>query len=86
MSIYFADNIAVKMLQMSADNRLRKRLERLIAELERDPYSTFAKAELLKGDRAGQRSMRIDDYHRLIYRIGENNEVTIIECGEHYEG
>ena len=48
------------------------------------PFTGIGKPEPLRG-RPGQWSRRIDDYHRLIYKI-ENDEIIITECGGHYEG
>jgi toxin YoeB len=42
----------------------------------------IGKPEKLKG-RPGQWSRRIDDYHRLVYKI-EDDIIKIIECGKHY--
>ncbi|GHT10237.1 hypothetical protein FACS1894170_02030 [Planctomycetales bacterium] len=51
MSIRFGDNIFQDWLALYQDKQLQKRLERLMKESERDPFSSFAKAEPLKGDR-----------------------------------
>jgi toxin YoeB len=85
MSIRFADRIIEDYMKLCDNARLRKRLKRLIAELERDPFGGFAKAEPLKGNRAGQWLRRIDEKHRLVYEV-EDGIVEIVECGEHYEG
>ncbi|MDR0869582.1 MAG: Txe/YoeB family addiction module toxin [Planctomycetaceae bacterium] len=84
MSIHFKDGIILDLIRLCNDAKLRKRLDRLLTELERDPFGGFAKAEPLKGDRAGQWSKRIDEKHRLVYKV-ENGIVTVIECGEHYD-
>jgi toxin YoeB len=83
MSIRFDDGILQDYMRLCNDAKLRKRLDRLTTELERNPQSAFAKAELLKGNRAGQRSMRIDEKHRLVFTI-EDGIVKILQCGEHY--
>jgi toxin YoeB len=84
MGVYFADNVLSEMFDLYHNKKLQKKIERMLKELERNPHSAFAKAELLKGNRAGQRSMRIDEKHRLIFSI-EDGIVKIIQCGEHYE-
>ena len=83
MSIRFDDGVIADYMCLCNDAKLRKRLARLTTELERNPQTSFAKAEVLKGDRAGQRSMRIDEKNRLIFTI-EDGVVKIIQCGEHY--
>ena len=66
------------------DKKLFKKLLDLLNDIDRHPFSGIGKPERLKG-RPGQWSRRIDDYHRLVYKI-ENDEIRIIECGGHYEG
>ena len=69
----------------AAENRkLVKRLKKLLDDIDRHPFTGIGKPEPLKG-RAGHWSRRIDEYHRLVYKI-ENGEIIILECGEHYEG
>ena len=69
---------------IARDKRLSKRLEQLTDDINRHPFEGIGKPERLKG-RPGQWSRRIDDYHRLVYKI-ENDEIRILECGGHYEG
>jgi toxin YoeB len=83
MSINFEDNVLSEMFDLYRNKKLQKKIERLLQELERNPQSAFAKAELLKGNRAGQRSMRIDEKHRLVFTI-EDGIVKIVQCGKHY--
>ncbi|MDR0871138.1 MAG: Txe/YoeB family addiction module toxin [Planctomycetaceae bacterium] len=85
MSITFRDGVVNDMLGLCNDSKLRKRLNRLIAEIERDPFGGFAKAEPLKGNRAGRWSKRIDEKHRIVYTVTDG-VVEIVECGGHYEG
>ena len=67
-----------------ADKRLGKKLTDLLDDINRHPFTGIGKPEKLKG-RPGEWSRRIDEYHRLIYKI-ENDEIVIVECGGHYEG
>ena len=69
---------------IARDKRLGNKLEDLLDNIERTPFTGIGKPERLKG-RPGQWSRRIDDYHRLVYKI-ENDEIKILECGGHYEG
>ena len=65
------------------DRKLVKRLKKLLDDINRHPFMGIGKPEPLKA-RVGQWSRRIDEYHRLVYKI-ENDEIIILECGEHYE-
>jgi toxin YoeB len=69
---------------ITKDRKLVKKLIDLLNDINRHPFSGIGKPEPLKG-RPGQWSRRIDDYHRLIYKI-EDNAIKILECGKHYEG
>jgi len=66
------------------DRKLGKKPTDLLNDISRHPFTGIGKPEPLKG-RPGQWSRRIDEYHRLIYKI-ENNEIKILECRKHYEG
>ena len=66
------------------DRKLDKKLIDLLDDINRHPFTGIGKPEKLKG-RPGEWSRRIDDYHRLVYKI-ENDEIVITECGGHYEG
>jgi len=66
------------------DRRLGKKLRDLLDDINRHPFTGIGKPERLKG-RPGQWSRRIDDYHRLVYKI-EDDAIRILECGGHYEG
>ena len=65
------------------DRKLGKKLTDLLNDINRHPFTGIGKPEPLKG-RPGQWSRRIDQYHRLVYKI-EDGEIKILECGKHYE-
>ncbi|GHT25985.1 hypothetical protein FACS18942_02440 [Planctomycetales bacterium] len=60
-----------------------KRINQVIKDIERQPFEGLAKPEPLKGDLAGYWSRRIDEKHRIVYKV-ENEQLIIIQCGEHY--
>ena len=66
------------------DKKLLKRINNLIKEISRNPYDGIGKPEPLKHKYRGFWSRRIDDEHRLIYRVVED-EVWIVKCRFHYE-
>jgi toxin YoeB len=64
-----------------------KKIERLIAETKRNPFSGIGKPEPLKQDMAGLWSRRIDKEHRLVYGIsgkGADKRLEIVQCRFHY--
>ncbi len=61
-----------------------KRINELIKDILREPFDGIGKPEALKHEFAGCWSRRIDDEHRLIYYIKENN-LIIVQCRYHYK-
>lgn len=68
----------------SQDKKTLKRVNQLIKDAERDPFSGIGKPEPLKGDLSGFWSRRIDDTNRLVYRVN-GNLLEILSCRGHYE-
>ncbi len=66
------------------DKQILKRINLLIKEIERDPFSGIGKPEPLKHQFAGFWSRRINDEHRLVYTFTDN-ELIIIQCRYHYD-
>lgn len=65
------------------DKRLRKRINALISETVRTPYSGTGKPEALKHALAGYWSRRITDEHRFVYRV-EGTSLLIPQLRSHY--
>ncbi len=65
------------------DKQLQKRIVRLIQEVRRTPFEGIGKPEPLKGNLSGFWSRRINDEHRLIYEITEE-EIIIHAVRDHY--
>lgn len=65
------------------DKRLLKRINQLIKDIERHPFEGIGKPEPLKFELSGRWSRRIDQEHRLVYRV-EENVIYIQQCRGHY--
>jgi toxin YoeB len=65
------------------DKKLLKKINDLIKDIERKPFEGLGKPEPLKNNLSGWWSRRIDDTHRIVYRI-ENGNLEIAQCREHY--
>jgi toxin YoeB len=65
------------------DNKLPLRIFRLLQELEQSPFTGTGKPEPLKGDFKGYWSRRINEEHRLIYKIIPG-QVIVHSCRFHY--
>jgi len=60
-----------------------ERIVRIIKETARNPFDGIGKPELLKKNLKGFWSRRINDEHRLVYQVKEN-EIIIVSCRYHY--
>ena len=66
------------------DKKMVRKINDLIKSIQRTPFEGIGKPEPLKFDLAGFWSRRIDQEHRLVYQVVEN-ELKIIACRYHYE-
>lgn len=66
------------------DKKTLKRINQLLSDIERNGYDGIGKPEPLRGDLSGFWSRRIDDAHRIVYRI-QDDRIEIIQCRGHYE-
>ena len=69
---------------LSLDKRKAKRILELIKDISRHPFEGIGKPEALKYNLRGYYSRRIDQQHRLVYEL-DNDELVIISCRYHYE-
>ena len=68
---------------LASDRKTARRIVRLIAEIQRDPFTGIGKPEPLRGELSGYWSRRIDDQHRLVYRAN-GEEIKILKARYHY--
>jgi len=66
------------------DKKIARRINELLKEISRNPFSGTGKPEPLKYKYKGFWSRRINEEHRLIYQVREN-EVLIVKCRFHYD-
>jgi toxin YoeB len=65
------------------DRRTLKRINQLIAEVVRDPFTGIGKPEALKHILTGAWSRRIDEANRLVYFVTDEY-IVILQAREHY--
>lgn len=65
------------------DKQIVKKINQLIKEIVRSPFSGTGKPEPLRGSLSGFWSRRLNDEHRIVY-IVEDNNIIIISCRGHY--
>ncbi|MDD3773047.1 MAG: Txe/YoeB family addiction module toxin [Weeksellaceae bacterium] len=61
-----------------------KKINELLKDISRQPFSGIGKPEPLKFQYTGYWSRRIDGEHRLIYKV-KDDEVLIAKCRFHYD-
>ena len=66
------------------DKKTLKRVNQLLKDSEREPFSGIGKPEPIKGELSGFWSRRIDGVKRLVYRIKED-VVEILSCRGHHD-
>jgi len=66
------------------NKKMLKRINDLLKDISRNPFSGIGKPEPLKYKYKGFWSRRIDNEHRLIYQV-KNNEILIAKCRFHYD-
>ena len=65
------------------DRKKIKRINDLIREAQRDPFTGIGKPESLKYSLSGLWSRRIDETNRLVYEATDE-DLIIISCRYHY--
>jgi toxin YoeB len=67
------------------DKKMVSRINKLIKDISRSPFDGIGKPEPLKHKYRGFWSRRIDEEHRLIYRVTDDDEIWIVKCRFHYD-
>jgi len=67
----------------SQDKKTLKRINKLIKDTLRTPFTGIGKPEPLKENLSSFWSRRIDHTNRLVYSV-DDNQLTIISCRYHY--
>lgn len=73
----------IKFWRKSGQIVIQKRITTLIAEIEKTPFTGIGKPEPLKHDYTGYWSRRIDEEHRLIYKVTDT-KIFIASLKGHY--
>ena len=85
MKIVFSKNSWEDYLSwQTEDKKMLKKINELIKDIQRTPYTGIGKPEPLKFDLTGLWSRRIDREHRLVYQV-IGDELLIYSCRYHYD-
>jgi toxin YoeB len=66
------------------DLKILRKINNLLKEISRTPYEGLGKPEPMKHNLANYWSRRIDQEHRLVYRV-EDDTIYVLQCRYHYE-
>ncbi|MBE9066785.1 Txe/YoeB family addiction module toxin [Leptolyngbya cf. ectocarpi LEGE 11479] len=69
---------------INLDKKLYRKIVKLIKDIDRSPFIGLGKPEPLKHELQGYWSRRINDEHRLVYKVTDD-EIIIIACKYHYD-
>ena len=67
----------------ASDRAMLKRINRLLDDIARDPFTGIGKPEQLRHALAGAWSRRIDEEHRLVYLV-DNDDIVVLQARYHY--
>lgn len=84
MKLIFAENAWEDYLYWQrTDKKILKRINTLIEEIQREPFEGIGKPEPLKHALSGYWSRRINDEHRVVYKV-DGGSVFIAQLRYHY--
>ena len=66
------------------DKKTLKRINALLKDIDRQPFTGIGKPEPLTADKQGYWSRRIDEANRIVYKV-EHDQIVITQCGTHYD-
>jgi len=65
------------------DKDIQRRINTLIKDIQRHPFTGIGKPEKLKHDKKSYWSRRINKEHRLVYKVVDDT-LHIVQCRFHY--
>ncbi len=68
---------------MEGDRKSLRKINDLIRDIQRSPFEGLGKPEALRFELSGSWLRRIDQEHRLVYRV-EGDDLHILACRYHY--
>ena len=85
MEIDFLDKALedIDFWKKSGNNKIQKRITRLLNSIGKTPFSGIGKPEPLKHELEGYWSRRITDEHRLVYTV-KDDRIKVISLRFHY--
>ena len=85
MEIIYSDEVKrdIEYWKKSGNKIIQYKIQQLVDAIEESPFEGIGKPEPLKFELKGYWSRRINQEHRLVYKV-ENKIVYIAQCRYHY--
>jgi toxin YoeB len=84
MRLVFSENAWDDYLYwQKTDRQMVKRINTLIKDIQRSPFAGVGKPEPLKHGLSGYWSRRLDQQHRIVYKVA-NDDLLIAQLRHHY--
>ena len=83
MNKNWSDEVWDDYMSWQSDKRIVKKINKLIKDIDRHPFSGIGKPEPLKYGLSGTWSRRITEEHRIVYEI-KDDEIRIYSVRDHY--
>lgn len=84
MKLIFSENAWEDYLYwQKTDKKMLKRINNLIKDTQRNPFEGIGKPEPLKHGLSGYWSRRINDEHRMVYKV-EEEAILLAQLRLHY--
>jgi toxin YoeB len=66
------------------DRKTLKKINALLKDIERNGYNCIGSPEPLKHGLSNFWSVEIDRQNRIVFRINDDGNIEIAQCGSHY--
>ena len=66
------------------DKKTLKKINNLLKDINRQPFTGIGKPEPLKDNLSGYWSREIDGANRIVYKV-ENEQIIVVQCKDHYD-
>lgn len=73
----------MKYFKEGGNSIILKRIRQLLEDIQNNPFQGIGKPEALKYNLSGKWSRRINQEHRLVYKV-ENDIITVYSLRFHY--
>jgi len=87
MEIIYSDEAQqdIAYWKKSGNKIIQKKIAQLLHAIEENPFEGIGKPEMLKHNLAGLWSRRINQEHRVIYKLSDDKTIRVYSLRGHYD-